>query len=111
MRFASASIFPSGRCVMSMSVEGDVTPHFIKSITFVPPAMNAASFVFAIRASASRVSEGCRRSNACTSHLLTHGGENVRVGAAPAQIAAHCLANLTVGMRVPFVQHSERRND
>src|SRR5579872_368892 len=110
MRFSCASISASGNAVMSMSVLGATIPHFIRSMTVVPPAMQRASLFSASMRSASPVLPGRNSSNACTLHL-SDGGEDVRVCSATAEIAAHRLANLIVGLRVTLGDQSNCRDD
>src|SRR5215470_105979 len=128
----------SGRRVMSISTCGPSTPSFIRSTCVVPPARYAASGPVAAVATAWCTSVARRYSNARTVRLprrrtarlpcrrtarlpcrrtarlpcrLTDRRDNVRVGAAPADIAAHELADLRVGARPALGQQRDGRQD
>src|SRR5215475_4131786 len=104
----------NGRRVMSISTSGPSTPSFIRSTCVVPPARYAASCPAAAVATAWCTSVARRYSNARTARLprrRTDRRDNVRVGAAPADIAAHELADLRVGARPALRQQRDGRQD
>src|SRR5580658_7531272 len=104
----------NGSPVISISTSGPSTPSFIKSSCVVPPARNAAAGSAAADATAWRTSVARMYSNGCTAQTpsrLTDRRDNIRVGAAPADDAAHELADLLIRTRPPLSQQRDRRHD
>src|SRR5581483_11145809 len=98
----SSSIFFKGRRLMSTKWLGCSMSSFMRSSRFVPPLMNLAP-VLETAATAARGSVA--RSYVNSFHDVANGGDDVRVGGAPADIAAHSLANLRSGQCSPLRRH------
>src|SRR5262247_357052 len=103
---------------MSTSWPGCSTRSFMRSRRFVPPAMNRAevSDEIASMASATSVTAYTRRdsSRICFRHgrhRLEDGGHDLRIGAAPAEVAAHQFANVLPGGRPRLADQSHGRAD
>src|SRR5262249_49067024 len=97
-----SSTLPRGSRVMSISRDGRTTFSFIRSIRFVPPAMNFAAGSAAIWRTASTTSTGRVYSKLFTAsprrgvaeHDLFDGCHDVGIRAAPANIATHEFADV-----------------
>src|SRR5438105_5442408 len=101
----SGSILLRGRALMSTMCAGCSTSHFMRSTRFVPPAMNFAP---------SREPDFTAAGICCSrtkSNGFTDRLRNAHVAAAATDIAAHPLANLSVGSRVPLANQGDRRAD
>src|SRR5688572_10268314 len=94
MASSDTSIFDSPRGRTSTTVSGVSTSIFIRSTSVVPPARNIASGrATALAASVARATRS--RVKGFIQHL-PHGGNDVHVGAAATQVAAHPFADLLV---------------
>src|ERR1700722_2257537 len=76
---------------MSMRRSGLATPPFMRSKRFVPPAMNCAPGCDT-RRNAPSMSAARAYEKLCTASDLSDGRDNVGIGTAAAQVAAHALA-------------------
>src|SRR5262249_19441404 len=103
----------SGRRVMSTNRSGASTPSLsIRSTWVVPPARYCALGSPLTNATADATSPARMYSNACiTARDLPDGGDDVRIGTAAADVAAHELTDLLVGARPSLRKQPDRRHD
>src|SRR5436305_231995 len=94
-------ITPSSAAKATAKWVGCSTSAFIRSMRFVPPATKRAFDPIACAASFVRA-----KSNGCMLRLPDRGND-ADVTAAAADVAAHPLADLVVGIRVPFAQQRD----
>ena len=110
---AVSSTVLSGSREMSISRVGRSTSSFIRSIRLVPPAMNFAVGIG--RDLAHRVGDvvGARilEIDHDLPHRLLDRRDDVGIGAAAADVAAHQLADLVGGLRLAFGDQPGRRAD
>ena len=106
---------------MSISRDGRSTSSLIRSMRLVPPAMNLAAGSAAIwrTASATRLRahvleidhDAFHSGRPFAPHRLLDGGDDVGIGAAAADVAAHQLADLVGGLRLSLRDHADRGAD
>src|SRR5882672_3387861 len=109
---ASGSTLSSGRRLMSMICSGCSTLSFIRSSKVVPPATNRVPD-FAPAAIAERASRARWNSNDFMTLLpgLLDGGDDVGIGAAATDVAAHGFAHIGVVRPARFREQRDRRHD
>src|SRR5215469_10523781 len=109
----SRAISRSGSRVMSTNRCGSSTPSLsIRSTWVVPPARYCALGSALTVATADATSSARMYSNArITAGGLSDGGDDVRIGAAPADVATHELADLLVGAGPSLREQRDRRHD
>src|SRR6202790_597693 len=100
----------SGSREISISRVGRSTSSFIRSIRMVPPAMNFAAGSAAIWRTASTTSFArAYWKLIMAGHRLLNGRDNVGVGSATADVAAHQLADLIGALGLAFGDQPRRR--
>src|SRR6267378_6445422 len=110
---ASGSILSSGRRLMSMTCAGRSTFSFIRSSSVVPPATKRVPD-FAPAAIALSASSARWNSKDCMLGLaagLLDGRDNVGIGAAAADVAAHAFAHIGLIRPAGLVQQRDRGHD
>src|SRR5437868_9711681 len=103
---------------MSITVSGRITSSFIRSSNVVPPARYCALLRCAPNARTAAAALSTRSKTKgriallprCLPRLLD-GVDDVRIGGATAQIAAHVFANVGVLLRMSLMHAGDRRQD
>src|SRR2546428_1443787 len=106
-----SSIFARSSRETSSTRSGLSTSIFIRSTRLVPPARKAAPAPEAIASSTLAARWKVKRRMSGPPRDAADRGDDVRVRAAPAEIAGHPLADLVVVPRLAFLEQGDRRKD
>src|SRR5438477_7008187 len=111
----SSSIPVSGTALRSTRAVGRSTCSFIRSTSVVPPARyRAPAAAAASRAARRSVAVTYRKASITSAAIAAHRldrGDDARIRAAAADVAAHTLAHIVVVGPARFAQKCDRRHD